>query len=81
MPSRDMDAMLGFGGRWWWFPGAQIGTDSEFEWRRDRVFLLEPDGGTIEGIALVWQNSNNGKALRLHRRGRPCAGENQCALP
>jgi hypothetical protein len=45
--------MLGFGGHWWWFPGAQIGTDSEFEGRRDSVFLLEPNGGTLEGIAFA----------------------------
>ena len=34
MPYLDMNAMLWFSDRWWWFPGARIGADSwEFEWR------------------------------------------------
>jgi hypothetical protein len=37
-------------GHWWWFPGAQIGAESEFEWRDNRVYLLEPDGTAREGI-------------------------------
>jgi hypothetical protein len=53
MSLRDMDAMLWFGERWCWFPGAQIGAESEFEWRDNRVFLLEPDGSAVEGIVSV----------------------------
>ena len=48
-----MDEMLWFGGHWWWFPGAQIGSESEFEWRDNRVYLLEPDGSAVEGILFV----------------------------
>lgn len=50
---KDTDAMLWFGGHWWWFPGAQIDTESEFEWRDNRVYLLEPDGSGVEGILFV----------------------------
>ena len=31
------DEMIWVGGRCWWFPGAQIGADSEFEWQDNRV--------------------------------------------
>lgn len=48
-----MDEMLWFGGRYWWFPGGQIGAESIFEWRDNRVFLLEPDGSAVEGILFV----------------------------
>jgi hypothetical protein len=48
-----MDEMLWFGGNWWWFAGRQIGAASEFEWRDNRVYLLEPDGSAAEGILLV----------------------------
>ena len=51
------DAMLGFGGHWWWFPGAQIDTESEFEWRDNRVFLLQPDSPAVEGIMFVGEVS------------------------
>jgi hypothetical protein len=47
------DAMLGFGGHWWWFPGAQIGAKSEFEWRDNRVYSLESDGSAVEDIVFV----------------------------
>jgi len=47
------EEMLWLGGRWWWFPGAQIGSESEFEWRGNRVYLLEPDGSAVEGILFV----------------------------
>lgn len=40
-------------GRWWWFPCAQIGAVSEFQWHEDRVFLLEAYGSTKEGIMLL----------------------------
>ena len=50
---RDTQAMLWFAGHCWWFPGARIGTDSEFAWREDRVLLLEADGSTKEGIMFV----------------------------
>jgi hypothetical protein len=32
----------------WKLPGAQIGAEPEFEWRDNRVFLLEPDGSAVE---------------------------------
>jgi hypothetical protein len=44
--------MLWFANRWWWFP-ARIDADSEFEWRDNRVYLLEPDGSAVEGIVFV----------------------------
>jgi hypothetical protein len=47
MARQDTEAMLWFGGRWWWFPGAQIGTESEFEWRGGKGFLLDPNGKTV----------------------------------
>lgn len=48
---KDTDAMLWFGGHWWWFPTASTDVDSAvFEWRDNRVYLLEPDGTAIEGI-------------------------------
>jgi hypothetical protein len=51
---RDMDAMLWFADRWWWFPTASTDLDSAvFEWRNNRVYLLEPDGSAVEGIVLV----------------------------
>jgi hypothetical protein len=53
MVSTDMDELLWFAGRWWWFPGSQIGVESEFEWRDSRVYLLEPDGNPVEGILFV----------------------------
>ena len=57
MPRQDTDAMLRFGGHWWWFPGAQIGEESEFEWRDKRVFLLGHDGSAVEGILFVGEIS------------------------
>jgi hypothetical protein len=45
--------MLWLGGRWWWFPGRQISADSKFEWRDNRVYLLESDGSAVEGILFV----------------------------
>lgn len=53
MVSTDMDELLWFAGRWWWFPGARIGAESEFEWRNSRAYLLEPDGSAVEGIVFV----------------------------
>ena len=53
MPRPNLDAMLWFGGHWWLFPGAQIGAESEFEWRGNGVYLLEPDGSVVEGILFV----------------------------
>ena len=49
---RDMDAIW-FANRWWWFPGAWISEESEFEWKNHRVYLLEPHGSAVEGIVLV----------------------------
>lgn len=50
MASPHKDEMLWFAGHWWWFPGARIDVDSEFEWRDNRVYLLEPHGTAVEGI-------------------------------
>lgn len=50
---QDTQAMLWFAGRCWWFPGTQIGAESIFEWRDNRVFLLEADGSAVEGILFV----------------------------
>jgi hypothetical protein len=49
----SMDEMVWVGGRYWWFPGAQIGAESEFEWRDNRVYLLGPDGSAVAGILFV----------------------------
>jgi len=54
MVSTDMDELLWFAGRWWWFPTASTDLDSaEFEWRDNRLYLLEPDGSAVEGIVFV----------------------------
>ena len=47
------DELVSVGGRFWWFPSAQIGAESIFEWRDNRVFLLQPDGSAVEGILFV----------------------------
>jgi hypothetical protein len=49
----EIEEMLWFSGRWWWFPGARIDADSQFEWRDNRVYLLESDGSAVEGILFV----------------------------
>jgi hypothetical protein len=49
----EMHEMVWFGGRCWWFPGRQIGAESEFEWRDNRVNLLAPNGSAVEGILFV----------------------------
>lgn len=51
------DELVRVAGRLWWFPGARIGEDSEFEWRDHRVYLLEPDGTAIEGIMFAGEVS------------------------
>lgn len=53
------DEMVWIGERLWWFPGAQIGAESEFEWRDHRVYLLEPDGTPVEGIMFVGEASSD----------------------
>jgi hypothetical protein len=53
MPCPNMDAMLWFANRWWWFPGRQISVESQFEWKNGRAYLLEPDGSAVEGILFV----------------------------
>jgi nuclear transport factor 2 (NTF2) superfamily protein len=50
MARQDTEAMLWFGGRWWWFPGARIDTDSEFEWHEGKMYLLESNGNIVEGV-------------------------------
>lgn len=57
MAHPDMESLLWFAGHWWWFPGAWIGANSEFEWKNDRVYLLEPDGSAVEGIVFVGEVS------------------------
>ena len=57
MPLLETDTMLWFAGHWWWFPGAQIGSDLEFEWRDNRVFLLQPDNPAVGGILFVGEVS------------------------
>lgn len=49
----SMVPTLWFAGRWWWFTGRQISEHSEFEWRDNRVFLLQPDGSAVAGILFV----------------------------
>jgi hypothetical protein len=50
----DTETMLWFAGRWWWFPTASTDLDSAvFEWRDNRVYLLEADGSAVEGILFV----------------------------
>jgi hypothetical protein len=53
MTGREMNAMLWFSGRWWWFPGARIAADLEFEWRDNRLYLLERYGSAVEGIVFA----------------------------
>jgi len=49
-----MNAMLWFADRWWWFPGAQIDSESEFEWRGDGKLRLHDGGGNVvEGTELM----------------------------
>jgi hypothetical protein len=51
MEGQDVDGMISIGGRWWWFPGARIDTDSwEMEWRDGKLYLLECSGNVVEGI-------------------------------
>jgi hypothetical protein len=49
-----MDQQLWFAGRWWWFPTASIDLDSaEFEWRDNRLYLLQPNGNPVVGIVFA----------------------------
>jgi len=52
MAQQDTDGMISIGGRWWCFPGAQIGLDSEFECRGDdgRLYLHDGVGNMVEGV-------------------------------
>jgi hypothetical protein len=47
------DEMVRVAGRLWWFPGRQTSTESQFEWKNGRAYLLEPDGSVVEGILFV----------------------------
>lgn len=51
MSAQGTDAMIGIGGRWWSFPGAQIDGDSwEGEWRSDgKLYLHDGVGNVVEG--------------------------------
>jgi hypothetical protein len=51
------DEMIWVGGRCWWFPGRQISAESQFEWRDNRVYLLESEGSAVEGILFVGEVS------------------------
>jgi hypothetical protein len=54
MAQQDADGVISIDGRWWWFPGTRIDTDSwEMEWRDNAVYLLQPDGSIVEGILFV----------------------------
>ena len=54
MPSLDTDTLVCISGHWWWFPTASVDLNSaEFEWRDNRLYLLQPDGSAVEGIILV----------------------------
>ena len=54
MPTPDVNMLLWFADRWWWFPTASTDLYSaEFEWRDNRLYLLEPDGSAVEGILFV----------------------------
>jgi len=48
-----MDEMVWVGGRFWWFPGSRIDAESIFEWRDNKVYLLEPNGSVVPGILFV----------------------------
>jgi hypothetical protein len=54
MAQQDTDGMIGIGGRWWRFQGAQIETDSwEVEWRGDgKLYLHDGVGNLVEGTEL-----------------------------
>jgi|SRR5208337_1442395 len=54
MAQQDTDGVIGIGGRWWSFPGAQIGGDSwEGDWRSDgKVYLHDAAGKVVEGLEL-----------------------------
>lgn len=49
---QDTDGMISISGRWWSFPGSQIASDSEFEWRDDKVYLNDSIGNVVEGREL-----------------------------
>ncbi len=53
MALQDMDAMLSFGERWWWFLAHRSARSRFLEWRDNRYFLLEADGSAVEGILFV----------------------------
>ncbi len=50
MAQQDTDGMINISGRWWSFPGSQIASDSEFEWRDDKVYLHDDAGNAVGGI-------------------------------
>jgi hypothetical protein len=51
MAQQDTDGMINISGRWWSFPGAQIGTDSwEVECRGyGKLYLHDGAGNVVEG--------------------------------
>ena len=53
----QVDEMVWVGARWWWFPDAQIGAGSLFEWKNGRAYLLKPDGSAVEGILFAGEVS------------------------
>jgi hypothetical protein len=68
MPYLDMETMVRFADRWWWFPTASIDLESaEFEWRDSRLYLLEPDGSAVEGIVFAGEVSDTFGVLQKPR--------------
>jgi hypothetical protein len=55
MESQDTDGMISISGRWWSFPGAQIGTNSwEVECRGyGKLYLHDGAGNVVEGTEVV----------------------------
>ena len=55
MAQQDTDGMINISGRWWSFPGAQIGTDSwEIEWGNEgKLRLHDGVGSVVEGTELT----------------------------
>jgi hypothetical protein len=51
MSQQDTNGIISISGRWWSFPGAQIGTDSwEVECRGyGKLYLHDDAGNTVEG--------------------------------
>jgi len=55
MAQQETEVIIEISGRWWSFPGAQIGTDSwEIEWGNDgKLRLHDGVGSVVEGTELT----------------------------